>query len=273
MTSASTEAGDLPDTEVLTAFGVENGDREVLTGGGEISLRVGGTVLKRVHDVAVAEWAQPALAAIAPAAWRVPTPKPASDGSWVVSGWTATEFIERLIPLQNQPDDTVEIGLELGRLLGDHTAAVLELSRRRVDRWSVADRVAWGETEVGPLGLQPAVLELVERLSSNFVQQREPVAVVHGDLATNVFVDPAGVPVVLDLSPYVRPARYGSAIVVIDHLLWLSGSVDIRRLVDDDRDALARALLFRVIAHQLGIAPNADHGLVEIMPVVNALEL
>ena len=62
----------------------------------------------------------------------------------------------------------------------------------------------------------------------------------------------------VDFSPYVRPARFASAIVVADHLLWHDGHPDLTGLIDHDVDALARALLFRMIAEQL--ASNPRHG-------------
>ena len=95
---------------------------------------------------------------------------------------------------------------------------------------------------------------------------------IHGDLAGNLFIDETGSPVVLDLSPYVRPVRYGSAIIMVDHMLWFDGSTELGALVD--ADALARALTFRMVTEQLALLDGvADVALAEIMSIADEVEL
>ncbi|MCB0959162.1 MAG: exonuclease subunit SbcD, partial [Acidimicrobiales bacterium] len=74
-----------------------------------------------------------------------------------------------------------------------------------------------------------------------------------GDLAGHV--DGDGVPVVLDLSPYLRPARWGDAVVVADAVTWHEAGPGLALDFADDpagRDLLGRALAFRLVAEQLG---------------------
>ncbi|GAA2377688.1 hypothetical protein GCM10010404_37360 [Nonomuraea africana] len=74
--------------------------------------------------------------------------------------------------------------------------------------------------------------------------------VIHGDLAGNVLFADGAVPVVIDFSPYWRPAAYGEAIAVVDGLLWWEAG---RELVepagrgDDFGQMLVRALIFRLV--------------------------
>lgn len=271
MTKPGAAARSLPDREVLEAFGVIGGAVQVLDGGAETSVRVGSTVFKRVDDVVVADWSQRVLAALDPSAWRAPLPLAAVDGRWVVNGWTATAFIDGLRPFTEQPAVVIDVGLDLSEQLTDHMTTGVEAIGRRTDRWAIADRVAWGEQAPDSFGLHTEVLELLRRLRAHQDDRTESPNIVHGDLASNVFVDPSGTPTVLDLSPYVRPARFGSAIVVVDHLLWFGGAPTLRQLADDD--SLARALTFRVVAHQLALAVGEDHGLAEITPIVERLGL
>ncbi|MFK7919343.1 MAG: hypothetical protein AB8G14_14800 [Ilumatobacter sp.] len=180
-------------------------------------------------------------------------------GGWVVAGWTATEFVDGLEPLVDDVAAVIDIGVELAHDLRPHAPTAAASLRTRVDRWSIADRVAWGELEAGSCGLHWTVEALVDRLSTHVPGRDgsvQPDAVahgdtlVHGDLATNVFRDADGQAVVLDVSAYLRPVGYGSAIVVIDHLLWLDGDPALVGLVGES--ALAGALIFRLVADQLG---------------------
>jgi hypothetical protein len=71
---------------------------------------------------------------------------------------------------------------------------------------------------------------------------------VHGDLAANVlFTEDA--PVVIDLSPYHRPAAFARAITVLDQVCWHQAPAKRARTVDDTD--LHRAIVFRVVAAAL----------------------
>lgn len=209
------------------------------------------------------------------AAFRVPRPLASTDGRWVADGWIATEHVDGLQPFIDQPERTVDVGCELAELLVDRVSDAALVIRQRTDRWAIADRVAWGELAGASLGMRPDVCDLVERLSGDLAPLDEPSTVIHGDLANNIFLDSSGTPVVLDLSPYVRPVRFGSAIVVVDHMLWFGGSTNLGRIVD--ADALARALTFRLVAHHLGLAPGdddvPDEGVAEVTSIADALGL
>ena len=123
----------------------------------------------------------------------------------------------------------------------------------RTHRWAIADRFAWSEAEVQ---LTPAVAEVCAGFTATLrrPQDRER-RFVHGDLSGNVFRDERGRPVVLDISPYLRPARWAAAIVVADAVLWYDADPAIARAFASaprDHDLLVRALLFRLVAEQLG---------------------
>jgi hypothetical protein len=81
----------------------------------------------------------------------------------------------------------------------------------------------------------------------------------HGDLTGNVFVDPDGLPVVLDVSPYRRPRRWAEAVVVADALIWHDADPSLVQRCDVA--LLSRALLFWLAAEQLAPA-EARHGAV-----------
>jgi uncharacterized protein (TIGR02569 family) len=115
------------------------------------------------------------------------------------------------------------------------------------DRWRDADRLAWEEEPAPePVG---RLADLVRRLCAlrRPVEARPQVA--HCDLTGNVLFDEAGAPVVVDFTPYFRPAEYATAVVAIDALEWEGAG---RRALDwldgvaDGPQLLVRAALFRV---------------------------
>ena len=70
----------VPSRAVTDMFGVDASGGELLDGGAETSIRIGGIVLKHVDDVDSAAWTQCAIAALTPASFRLPRPLAADDG-------------------------------------------------------------------------------------------------------------------------------------------------------------------------------------------------
>ena len=217
---------------------------EALAGGRGGSWRVGRLVLKHVGtDPVTAEelrWLGTAVASTAEV--RVATPVPATDGSWVVGGWSATPFLE------GGPAGWrwAEV-LDAGRRLHADWATLPRpsfLDRRR-SPWDTGDRMAWGESPlvVAGDGLRP----LVERLAA----ARRPVAerpqLVHGDLGGNVLLADGLPPAVIDLSPYWRPAGWALAVVAVDAMVWSDADPDDPAFADLDPQMLLRAMLYRLV--------------------------
>lgn len=250
------ESDQEPSQRVLHAFGLDGGDMRRLPGGEEVSVFGGGIALKRVQSPEVSRWSQALLSDAQPSdGFRLPNPIRTDDGKWNVDGWIATEYIDGLTSLRDDPAQIVQVGERLSDVLTEaQRGDSLPVIQRR-DRWAQADRFVWEEALVE---LTAEAADLAARLRTRMSNHRYTPAVVHGDLSGNVFVDPSGVPVVLDFTPYIRPKTYASAIVVADNLLWYNGAPTLARLIDHDDDSLARALLFRLASEQL--ASNPRHG-------------
>lgn len=123
--------------------------------------------------------------------------------------------------------------------------------RRRSHRWAFADRVAWGEATPD---LNTEANEAYLSVTALLTQQAVGEQVVHGDLTGNVYLDPSGVPIILDFSPYLRPRRWAMAIVFADAVLWNGAdpSWSSSFATDPtDRDLFGRALIFRLVAEQV----------------------
>ncbi len=171
-----------------------------------------------------------------------------------MDGWTATTFIDDLEPLAGEPETILAHVSDIGGALGAVTTSDVGPVMERTDRWARADRVAWGEaTEDLALEATELVAEIRDRLTG--ATPADP-QLIHADLAGNTCRDRAGGIVVLDFSPVVRPVAYMTAIVVADNLLWNEAPIDLAHRADPD--ALARALIFRLVAEQLAVAPR--HG-------------
>lgn len=242
---------------MLAGFGL-NGRPTRLAGGEGVSWLVGDVVVKQALDVSETEWTQALLHRVEARGVRIAEPVAALDRRWVHAGWAASRFVPGL--RSAAPDWTLisDAGLRFcaaAELVRDGGEDVL---RQRTHRWAIADRVAWAEQRVD-LDTEPA--EVFEAISRFLTTPSGEEHFVHGDLSGNVFLDPGNSPVILDVSPYLRPPRWAAAIVFADAVLWNGAPLDrARRFVttDVERDLLARALLFRMIAEQLADDPR--HG-------------
>jgi uncharacterized protein (TIGR02569 family) len=236
--------------EMLEAFGAR-GQPTPLTGGEGVAVRVDHLVLKPVIDVAETEWTQALLQRVEPDGFRIAEPVAAADGRWVYDGWSACHYVPGLRPAVPSWTTIADAGLRFGaavdRVRGDDAGPL----DARIHRWAIADRVAWDEERVE---LTPDAAELLDRLTTRRDEPDPHRQFVHGDLSGNVFLDGDGTPVILDVSPYLRPRRWAAAIVVADAVLWHDEPLDlIGDLVHDDadRDLFVRALVFRLVAEQL----------------------
>jgi hypothetical protein len=141
--------------------------------------------------------------------------------------------------------------------------------RDRTDRWARAERASFdaanapgtvvtgaqnGETPTAGadrLAADRLAAELVRRLRDTEVgTDLGPDQLVHGDLAGNVLLDARGVPVVIDVAPYWRPALWAEAVCVLDAVLWLGADPGVvGRWADGTRrHAMLRAGLFRLLS-------------------------
>lgn len=117
----------------------------------------------------------------------------------------------------------------------------------------MAERYSWRETS---LSLSPGTQSVADKLWANVDDGVEPARLIHADLAGNVFLDPNETPVVLDFTPAFRPVSFQSGIVIADTLLWGDRMLKHVALLEGDLSGLARGLLFRLVAAELGAGPN-----------------
>lgn len=113
--------------------------------------------------------------------------------------------------------------------------------------WAIADRFAWGEQAVSfHQRLAPAVKELLA-----FVQPISlPSQLVHGDMTGNILFEDPLAPAVIDMAAYWRPAKFATAIIVVDSIVW-EGADDslIERVIDTEQmhQLVLRAAIRRIL--------------------------
>ena len=269
-----------PSGRVLDLFAVPQEYRSIPGGRGR-SVVAGDVVLSPGRDVTTARWLDPVLARLAVQldsserrSMRIAVPVPARDGSWVVDGWGASRY---------EPDTTachdLSVLVGTGRLLHAHLRSVF--SERppvdsRTDRWALADRLAFSEPQllraaVDPLDARHDLLGDVARrldLPAGEELATAPDQLVHGDLAGNVLLDARGVPVVIDLAPYWRPAVWAEAVCVLDAVLWLGARPQALEewTGGGRREAMLRAIAFRVLSDGPGCAVDRYANILRLLP-------
>jgi len=259
-----------PSGDVMAAFGV-SGEPRLLRGGEGVTCLVGDVVLKPVIDVDESEWTQALMDRVEPDGFRIAEPVRAVDGAWVVDGWAATRFVPDLRAAAPDWPGICAAGLRFCDAVERARVGGCDVLSARTHRWAVADRVAWGDASIA---MHAEASELLDELRLLASERRDDEQFVHGDLSGNVFVDASGTPVILDVSPYLRPREWASAIVIADAVLWNGADLALARAfisTDSDRDLLARALIFRMIAEQLADDPRHGALLAPYRAVITAL--
>ncbi|MDT0260851.1 TIGR02569 family protein [Jatrophihabitans lederbergiae] len=237
-----------PPQAVREAFGV-TGEPLPLSGGQQTVWRVGEAVLKPMDcNLEALRWQAEVLRSLdGHPDFRVAPPLLTGAGLLVAAGWTAWRYE----PGGHVPRRWPDI-IAIGRAFHLATATLPEPAflRGRQDRWARADRVAWGDSPAAPFDRIPELAALFAAL--------RPLAalpqVIHGDLTGNVLFAEDQPPLVLDVSPYWRPAPAAAAVVVADALVFESADAGVLGAVTDiDRfeQYLLRALLFRGVTDVL----------------------
>jgi hypothetical protein len=204
---------------------------------------------------------------------RVPTRKAGAHYHRPVVAWelSATESIPVLRPAAPAWHVVTDVGLrfsDVAEAARDGQAGPLG---DRNHRWAIADRVAWGDVSVD---LVPEASEVLGRLGSLLGDPPTDRQVVHGDLTGNVYFDASDVPVVLDVSPYLRPRKWAAAIVIADAVLWHGAEPSLGAsfaATESGHDLLSRAVIFRMVAEQPGAEPRNDADLEPYRRVLSML--
>ena len=232
-----------PPLSVLSAFGCEC-DPIPLDISANRVFRCGECVLKRIDSYVESEGTANLQIQISSDEFRMPRPIQSRDGTYVYEGWTAFEYLDGKFE-RGRWEDVIDLCITF------HDAVFGFLRPAFLDDyenpWTIADHAVWDEQPYTP---DPKIASSVEKLQSILRAIDQPSQLIHGDFSENVLFSENNPPVVIDFSPYWRPAGFALGIVVADALVW-GGADDsifekIPPLPDFDQ-LLARAELRRII--------------------------
>lgn len=135
------DRGVSPPPSVLRAWAVTEPSR--LDGGQGLSFSAGGLVLKPAGDLALAVWLAEVLDEVSADGVRVIRPVRFRSGQWVVDGWSAWQWLEGE-HRSDAWDEVLQVSARFHRAVADVRWSPAVVASQR---WAVADRVAWGETD------------------------------------------------------------------------------------------------------------------------------
>jgi len=238
-----------PPASVLDAFGAV-AEPQPLAGGEGRSWRCGDLVLKPLGSSMSPqelEWQGAVLGAAREDGFRVPQLRRACDGTALVDGWCAWEYVEGRHE-ERRWADVIAVGERFHAALEGVSRPAL--IGARTDHWAVGDRVAWGELPAERF----AHVKHLPRLLGALRPVDAPSQLVHGDLTGNVLFAPGLAPAVIDFSPYWRPPAFASAVVVGDALAWEGADESLLVAVGHIASFpqfLLRALIYRIVVDAL----------------------
>jgi uncharacterized protein (TIGR02569 family) len=257
-----------PSPAVLASFGAGAGTALMpLPGGQGTAWRAGAVVLKPAGDPRVARWTAGlylSLSGRRDPGFRVPRPLRSAAGDWIAGDRAAGQWVAwQWLP--GQPADWAGRSAFWPRLIAASRAFHAALAGWPAppwlgtddSQWTVGDQVAWGERDPeSVLATAPAALNgQLRSLLAALRPVRLPAQLVHGDLGGNVLFADGEPPVVIDFSPYWRPAGLALAVAAVDALVWSGADPAILGLLagpeetgpDGFGQLLARALVYRLV--------------------------
>jgi uncharacterized protein (TIGR02569 family) len=199
------------DAAVAKAFGVSP-DIALLPGGSDQkTFRSGEVVLRFLGDFAAdaGNWNADLFDRLDQQGFRVAKPRRAAEGSWVVNGWVAEEFlVGESVTLQDVPEAISAITAFHHALVG---VPLPEYRKHARTLWDRAGEWAWGDI---PERIDPRLFALASRLATLRTPVHLPDQLIHGDLnPDNILVADELPPAIIDLAPCWRPAPLALAVL------------------------------------------------------------
>ena len=234
-----------PPRSVLAAFGLTDAPHR-LPGTGD-AWQIGDRVLKRIAaDSSWLDWEERVLSPLKEKGFRIQRPQRARDGSFVVDGWFARDYLAGAHRSNRWREIISVADALLAAFEALPTSLVHPMPIPRRDPWARADRIAW-EEEPMPTGLGSA-----DPILGELLEARRPVRLapqlIHGDLTGNVLFADGLAPAVIDFSPYWRPAGYAIGVIVADAVVWEGADLALLDAVAGRAEigqCLFRAMIFR----------------------------
>lgn len=261
-----------PGRDILQAFGI-NGEPTLVAGGRGLCFRVGMILFKPAEHEAEAQWVSQLAARVLdwqPSQYRLARPLAVISNSddYVFRGWTASSFLNGAVPPRMRFEEIIAVARAFSADLAEHGIDKPTFIDQRVDRWSEADRVTWGEKALKDVkNVDSKILQYMSPILETLKAMVKPLPpelgsqLIHSDLTGNILFDEENrsPPGIIDLTMYWRPSAYAEAIIVADGLTWHgegSGLIELYGTDDIRLQLLVRAMYWRNITY--AIDPDVD---------------
>lgn len=232
------------DPTLLEEFGAD-GTLEPFAGGEEMSWKSGNIVLKPYQNEEEAIWSADFMNLIKENGFRVARPVKGKHGSWVYRGWTASRFVEGKED-KGRFFEKIEISNTFHKAIeGVGRPSFID---NRYSPYVVAEKMTWGEI---PLIWSPQLEEVLSLLVRALKPLQLKNQLIHGDLTGNILFHDVLLPAIIDMTPYWRPARFATAVIIVDSLVW--DKVPITTLNDIENTEEMNQLLLRAAIWRIKI--------------------
>lgn len=197
-------------TNIASAFGI-NPEISLLRGGIDLrTFRSGNVVLRNLGEDAqeVANWQAELFSQIKRNGFRVAKPLRATNGSWMIDGWVAEEFLDG----RHATKDDITVLIKA--ITNFHEALIgvpmPDYRKKESTIYDRADNWSWGEI---PKDIDPNLYKLTMELAELRKPVDLPSQLIHGDLnLENVLVAENLPPAIIDFVPYWRPSEFALAV-------------------------------------------------------------
>ncbi len=236
----------VPNQDILNAFSV-SGEPILLTGGEGNCYRVDNLVLKPTRNSIESSWIAEINNTLENKKFRIPKPIKAKDGLWVYNAYVANEYLEGSVQ-KGKYIEAIKISKEFHKSLLNIPKP--DWFDKKEDVFAVADRMAWGEMPVHDYQVANEPLKIIFNLLK---KNHLPSQLIHGDWGPEqILFHETLSPVILDMTPYFRPAEYPIADMLISAIVNDGADISIIDLGKDIKDfdqLLLRAFIFRICTY------------------------
>lgn len=230
-----------PAKDVIKAFGGKS-EAINLPGGEGSSYRVDDIVLKPVYSKDQTVWNANILSNIRENGFRVSRPIKSINGTWTYKGWHAFKFQEGE-EVRGNWNKKIEVSKKFHEALREIQKP--DFIGNRNNPWESADISVWQ----GDLSFKPEI----RKYTNSLIKLKKPVCIqeqlIHGDMTGNILFHQKLKPLVIDFSPYWRPANYAIAIIITDSIVWEKAPDSLLNSLSnthENNQLLIRAILWRI---------------------------
>ena len=209
-----------PSQSVIKSFG-GNCNPKKLPGGQNLNYIADDIVFKPAPDNEETNWIADFYTKTKIQGIRLPAPVTNHDGHYVTGGWQAWKYLEG----QHNFDDWTKV-IEICKQFHEgikHLPEPAFFKNRDQNPWVIADKAAWGEIIID---FHPDLTPIINKLQKQLKPVCAQSQLIHGDFGGNVLFSQGKDPLVIDFSPYWRPASFAVAVVIADAVVWNNAGLD-----------------------------------------------